>query len=81
MCAEEYLKKDKALRKEADDMLHEKGLRSLLEELGRLRVGGSYALQLMTWRDLDLYLHAPEITNSQFLELGRQVEERLHPWK
>ena len=47
---------DAALRAEADNLLIETGLMDLLRHRGSVHVSGSYALRLMTWRDLDIYL-------------------------
>ena len=53
---QDLIQRDKILRQEADDLLGSKDLRELLEEYGIPHITGSYALQLMTWRDLDIYL-------------------------
>jgi hypothetical protein len=79
--AESLIEQDVALRAEADGLLTRTGLRDLLSRSGIVHVGGSYALRLMTWRDLDVYLEAPGITVSQFFALGSQIAELLDPWK
>lgn len=72
---------DAALRAEADGLLASTGLKDLLSRSGIVYIGGSYALRLMTWRDLDIYLEAPDITVSQFFALGSRIAELLDPWK
>lgn len=72
---------DHQLRAEADEMLDVRGLRPLLEEYAPISVVGSYALQLMTWRDLDIVMNAPIITIAEFFELGRRVTTLLSAWK
>ena len=72
---------DAALRREADELLDGRGLRRLLEEYGRLHVTGSYALRLMTWRDLDLYLEVPELSVERFFELGGRIAALLAPMR
>jgi len=47
---------DEALRREADELLKDRGLEALLSAHGLVRPTGSYVLRLMAWRDLDLYL-------------------------
>jgi hypothetical protein len=42
---------------------------------------GSYALDLMTWRDLDLYLVAEEMDAARFFELGGRLASLLQPRK
>jgi len=74
---EELLALDEAIRAEADEILWEWGLHRLLAGYGEVYPTGSYALRLMTWRDLDLYLVAPGITVGAFFGLGRQIAELL----
>src|SRR5207249_157623 len=72
---------DHQLRAEADEILDVKGLRPVLEEYAPISVVGSYALQLMTWRDLDILMDAPTITVPEFFELGQRVTTLLSAWK
>ncbi len=71
--------RDQAIRKEADELLGPKGLRSLLEDNGTPHVTGSYALHLMTWRDLDIYLEAPNLSEESFFRLGGRIASCLAP--
>jgi hypothetical protein len=68
---------EEAIRAEADEILWERGLHRLLAQYGDVYPAGSYALQLMAWRDLDLYLVAPGITVGTFFALGRRIAELL----
>lgn len=77
MGTDELFALDKAIRTEADEILRKRGLHRLLAEYGEVYPTGSYALQLMTWRDLDLYLVAPGITVGAFFGLGRQIADLL----
>jgi hypothetical protein len=72
---------DGTLRAEADALLYAGGLQRLASEYGTLHVSGSYALQLMTWRDLDLYLEAPDLTVEAFFALGARIASLLSAWK
>jgi hypothetical protein len=74
-------KLDEALRAEADRLLLGKGLHSLLEKYGQVHLTGSYALKLMAWRDLDIYLVAEELPVSEFFRLGWQIANLLSPTK
>jgi hypothetical protein len=78
---ESLIDQDSALRAEADGLLTGTGLKDLLSRSGVFHIGGSYALRLMTWRDLDIYLEAPGITVAQFFALGTRIAELLEPWK
>lgn len=60
------------LREEASTLLAS-GLRGLLTEYGDLQVGGSYALHLMTWRDLDLMVAPSALKRSEFFRLGGKL--------
>ena len=72
---------DLLIRREADEILHQKGLLSLLKGYGIPHIAGSYVLQLMTWRDLDIYLEADEIVEARFFHLGGQIAATLCPVK
>jgi hypothetical protein len=69
------------IRKEADEILYQKGLLSILEKYGTVKISGSYQLDLMTWRDLDIYLGSDEITESGFFDLGSEILNLLQPVK
>lgn len=75
------LEQDAALHAEAEGVLDGTGLKELLSRAGTVHLAGSYALRLMTWRDLDVYLEAPAITVPDFFALGRQVAALLDPYK
>jgi hypothetical protein len=72
---------DRALRREADELLARYGLLDLLAQFGRPHVSGSYSLRLMTWRDLDIYLEMQPVDKRRFLDLGRQLGDVLSPRK
>ena len=77
----DLIETDAALRQEAGELLDGKGLRPLLEEYGKVHISGSYTLELMVWRDLDIMLESPEMTIPRFFELGERVTSLLNPWK
>jgi hypothetical protein len=66
------------LKAEADRLL-DTGLRALLEQYGEAHVIGSYALGLMTWRDLDIHVvrEPPEV--DAFFALGGSLAALLEP--
>lgn len=76
-----YSRVDSELRAEADSLIHRNGVGAILREYGDVYVGGSYALHLMTWRDLDIYLKAPDLPVERFLDLGHRIGALLMPWK
>ena len=67
---------DRQLHAEADALLAG-GLRAVLSEYGRPILRGSYVLGLMTWRDLDIHLIAPDLALARFLELGARIGSHL----
>ena len=69
------------IRTEADDILYHKGLFETLRKYGIPHIHGSYVLDLMTWRDLDIYLESQPVSTSAFFELGKELVDLLHPVK
>lgn len=63
-----------ALHAEATELLDETGLTSLLStRFGDCAVVGSYALDLMSWRDLDLYMPVEPEELRRFVEIVPHV--------
>jgi hypothetical protein len=76
-----YLDLNSFIKNEADEILFAKGLMNLLSEFGQPQISGSYTLNLMTWRDLDIYLVADEISNLDFFKLGGKLNDFFNPVK
>ena len=72
-------KLNEVLRAEADALLWKKGLHPLLEQYGQIHVSGSYALKLMVWRDLDIYLVTEDLPLCAFFHMGGQLADLLTP--
>lgn len=71
---EELLEQAAALRGEAGSLLHQEGLLALLRSYGPAGVIGSYALDLMTWPDLDLSVRLPhELDVPTFFAIGSRI--------
>ena len=68
-----------SLRSEAETVLRQKGLLRILSEYGAPHVSGSYPLDLMTWRDLDIYLESYAMPEDRFFHLGGQIANALAP--
>jgi hypothetical protein len=68
------------LHEEARDLL-DGGVRSVLAEYGRVEPMGSYALKLMAWRDLDVYVVRDDVDRDLFLAVGGKLRELLSPHK
>ncbi|MDA3861159.1 MAG: hypothetical protein PF445_08015 [Melioribacteraceae bacterium] len=70
---------EKQIRMEADEILYYKGLLKLLNQFGRAEVTGSYQLQLMCKKDLDIGLVNSNLQPVQFFELGSKIVKLLKP--
>ena len=66
------------IRSEADRILGS-GLLALLARYGEVHVVGSYALGLMTWRDLDIHLVQEHLDVKAFFSLGGEITTLLQP--
>ena len=75
----EFEKLNLVLISEANTILYDYGLLEILEKYGNSIIHGSYALNLMTWRDLDIYLETDEITVKTFFNLGVDIATKLKP--
>ena len=64
---------------EANEILHNYKLFQTLNKYGNPVIIGSYALNLMTWRDLDLHLETNEMSEKKFFELGEEIASILKP--
>jgi len=72
-------KQNSLIAAEADEILNALGLLRMLNKYGKPIPWGSYALGLMTWRDLDIYLETNVMSEGRFFELGSDVVAILKP--
>jgi hypothetical protein len=79
MTDHQYL--NKVIKREADEILYQKGVMDILNAFGTPYVHGSYLLDLMTWRDLDIYLQADLISETDFFVLGERICRAFSPVK
>ena len=75
----EFEKTNSALISEANAILYDYGLLEILGKYGTPIIQGSYALNLMTWRDLDIHLENDEISIRDFFNLGLDIATKLKP--
>ncbi|MFW6281775.1 MAG: hypothetical protein ACOC1O_03145 [bacterium] len=66
------------IKNEAEEILQE-GLYQILNKYGTPFITGSYYLDLMTWRDLDIYIDVPN--ESKFFNLSFDLANYLKPDK
>lgn len=69
------------IKKEDDEILTQKGLLAILNSYGKPHISGSYSLDLMTWKDLDIYLEADNISQPDFFLLGGKIASAFNPIK
>src|SRR5688572_20088230 len=69
------------IKSETREILQQKGLMNILLQFGKPHISGSYSLDLMTWRDLDIYLEVETISESAHFSLGEKINAALHPVK
>lgn len=72
---------DENIREEARKIIYERGLDNILHFYGIPHYTGSYALQLMTWRDLDIYVETNNLDVTNFFELGKKIASAFEPVK
>jgi hypothetical protein len=68
------------IKREADLLLYRQGLHAVLEVYGQPFIAGSYAYDLMTWRDLDIYF-AGDFDLEKFFNLGYKITALLKAYK
>jgi hypothetical protein len=65
--------KNDELKAEADLLIRHCGLQEILASYERWFVGGSYAYDLMCWRDLDIYALDPAFDLKHCFEVGYEA--------
>ena len=68
-----------SLKKEINDLDIKIGLSALLNKFGKLHITGSYVYDLMAWRDYDLVLELPELSNSIVYAIVNEIERTISP--
>lgn len=68
------------VKQEADHLLYDQGLYSILEDYGHPIIAGSYAYDLMTWHDLDIYFDG-DFDREAFFDLGYQITATFNAYK
>lgn len=69
------------ISQEAKEIIYKKGLHEILNKYGVPVYHGSFELDLMTWRDLDIYLVNDNHTEIQHFGLGKEISLCLKPYK
>ena len=69
------------ITQEADKILYDLGLLSALKKFGEVFITGSYYLNLMTWRDLDMYIDKSNMSEKDFFKLGYSISSVVQPYR
>lgn len=82
MTDKEIIAHSRSLRNEASNLLNHEGLLSMLSSFGTTRVIGSYTLDTMTWRDIDISMKLPDAQDvGLFFEIGKRIATKFHVTK
>lgn len=68
---------EKEIRKEARQIIYNKGLGKILERYGDYHLTGSYALSLMAKKDIDITLISSNLDLPNFFQLGAELSTIL----
>ena len=73
------LQYERVIREQADTLLFKKGLYKILKKYGNVLLTGSYSLELMYKKDLDISLVSPNLTVKDFYKMGGEISELINP--
>ena len=73
------LTRSRLIKEQADAIIQDRGLHSMLTRFGDAHYTGSYTLDLMLKKDLDISLVSPELSLKSFFELGHELAILLRP--
>lgn len=79
MNKDELLKYSNEIKSKADLLLYQKEILNILERFGKVIITGSYSLDLMIKKDLDISLVNDKLKQIEFFELGKLLSEKLNP--
>lgn len=66
-------------KKHADRILYELGLFEKLEEFGVPHIIGSYRMDLMAWKDLDIDIENDTMSLEKLYDLSSYIIKKFHP--
>lgn len=75
---EQLLQTSTAIKKEADELLHKYQVVEILSKFGRVKFTGSYELNLMYKKDIDITLINDNLSVEDFTKLGKELIDKLN---
>lgn len=75
---DDILLKSESIKKEADELLSNYKVIETLEKFGEVNFTGSYKLDLMYKKDIDISLVTDNLTVEEFTKLGKELIENLN---
>ncbi|ERJ12130.1 hypothetical protein [Haloplasma contractile] len=76
---EVILEINEKLKQEADTFLYDMGLKKMLSCFGDVQITGSYALDLMVWRDLDIFVDISKVSQRDIYQFANEIFEQFKP--
>lgn len=70
--------KQQQLQTQAQEVLEKLGLLTLLSRYGEPHIVGSMELGLMTWRDIDIEIIAPDLSKDSIAEIAAELIKQVH---
>ena len=78
----DIIEHSRLLQVEASNLLNHEGLLPMLKSFGTTRVIGSYTLDTMTWRDIDISIELPDEQDVElFFEIGNRIATKFQVTK
>lgn len=75
---DDILQKSRSTKEEANSLLRNFNLLSILQDYGEVRITGSYQLDLMLKKDIDISLVNDNISVEEFSDLGKKLIDKLN---
>lgn len=74
----DILKKSRSTKEEANSLLRHFNLLSILQDYGEVRITGSYQLDVMLKKDIDISIVNDDISVEEFSDLGKKLINKLN---
>ena len=69
----------KAIQEKAQDFIENNDILNILQKFGSVTIVGSFAMQIMTWNDLDFYIDLADFNEEAYYNLTAELIQKLKP--